>query len=222
MKLPFFKKSLHSLSLVLCLEALGEILLLYGDGMVQIREEPVHHRPLAVSHSDGRVGRDLLCQLHDCRHQLLSGIYAVYQADPVRFIGFDVLAGEYHFFCLSGPNDSHKALGPSKARGDPQAHLRLPEHCIVGAVADVTAHGQLVAAAKGKSIDSRNGGDRKRFQLPEDIVSEFSEFTAFLYGHGAHGRNVGSGHKGLLPGSGHDDGPCLIQVDIVDHSIQVL
>ena len=110
---------------------------------------------------------------------------------------------------------------PPKPGGDAQAHFRLAEHGVVGAETDVAAHGQLVAAAQRKAVDSRDDGQREALDHQEDVIAHLAEGFALGLGHGGHGADVRTGDKALVTCAGQHDAADGVLVDALKGGLQV-
>ena len=81
------------------------------------------------------------------------------QAELVRLVGEDRVAGEVHLERLARPDQPRQPLGAAEAGDDPEVDLGLAEERRLGGDAHVAGHRQLAAAAVGDRVDR---GDRHR------------------------------------------------------------
>ena len=212
---------MHALLLVFRLKAAAEQCFFDLHRPVHIRLQALVDGLFAGADGDGRVFRDGLGQLFCGGHQLLHRIHGVDQAAAQRLLRLDVAGGIDQLLRHARADEPGQPLRAAKAGGDAQAGLRLAEDRGIGADPDVTAHGQLTAAAQRKAADGGNGGNGQRLQLAEHIVAQLAEGLTLRFGEGAHLRDICAGHKGLFSAAADHDAADRLQIDLVQRLIQL-
>ena len=110
---------------------------------------------------------------------------------------------------------------PPKPGVIPKPDFRLTKDGIVGAEADVAAHGQLIAAAQRKAVDSSDDGQREVLDHQENVVAQLAERLALGLGHGGHRADVSTGDEALVTGAGQDDTADGVLIDGLKSGLQV-
>ena len=203
------------------LEAVAEELLFDFDSLLDGEADAVIDGFLAVAHRDGGVLGDLACQLQDILHQLSLRIHCVDQTDAVCLVCLDVQCRVDQLLCHAHAHQTGQTLGAAEARGDAQTDLRLTEHSVVGADADVAAHSQLVATAQCEAVDGCDDGDGEALDHQEHIIAQLAESLALGLGHGAHGADVSACHEALVAFAGQNDAADGLLIDCLESSLQV-
>ena len=96
-------------------------------------------------------------------HQLIGGNDFVHQADALRFLGADAIAGEDQLQRFPLAEEARHALRAAVAGNDAQRDLGQSDLRVLRGDADVTGQRQLAAAAEGEAVD--RGDDRLREAL---------------------------------------------------------
>src|SRR5699024_12172403 len=141
------KEECHTIFLIFCLEAASEQLLLNHDRFVHSNFQTFVDSLLACANGNRSVLCDAFCHLDSLRHKLFQWIYLIYKADSVSLSSLDVAGSVDQLFCLAWSNDTSQSLCSAKSRSDSQTNFRLTEYSVLRAKSDITAHGDLAAAA---------------------------------------------------------------------------
>ena len=96
--------------------------------------------------------------------QLVVGDHPVDEAELVRVVGRDGVAGQVHLQRLGRAHEPRQALSAAEAGDDPEVDLGLAERRRVGGDADVAGHGELAPAPEREPV---HRGDRHRARGPE-------------------------------------------------------
>ena len=204
------------------LEAGAEQALFQNQSVIHAQFQTLVDGLFAGTHSNGGVFGNGGSQLQSGGEQLFLSVDLVDQTDALGLVRLNVAAGVDQLLGHAGADQTSQSLGAAEAGGDAETHLGLTEHGIVGADADVAAHGQLVAAAQSEAVNSGDDGDGQSLDLAEDVVALFAEGLALCLGQGAHLTDVGACHKALVAGAGDDQSPDCVQVDGGDRCVQFL
>ena len=203
------------------LEAVAEQLFLDLNGLLNGQADAAVDGLLAVADRNGSILGDLAGQLQRSGHQLLLRVDGVDQTNAQGLVCLDVQGRVYELLGHAHADKACQTLGAAEARGDTQTDFRLTKDGIVGAEADVAAHGQLIAAAQREAVDSSDDGQREALDHQENVVAQLAESLALGLGHRGHRANVGTGHEALVTGTGQDDAADGVLVDGLKSGLQV-
>ena len=75
---------------------------------------------------------------------------------------------------------------------------------------------------QGETVDGSDYRDGEGLDASENIISFFAEGLSLRLGKIAHLADIRAGYKGLLSGSGKNQGPDLLQIHSVQGRVQIV
>ena len=162
-----------------------------------------------------RVRNDFLGEGFRAGKQVARGGDFVYQADPVRIVGGNHLAGQHQLHRNTFAHQARQALRSTVAGNDAELHFRLSELGIRTGEAHGAGHGNLAAAAERKAVDT---GDHRLSQVLDEVEHRLSPVGVLLAGNGivfGEFADVGARDECLLARAGEDaDANSRIALDV--------
>jgi hypothetical protein len=205
LRLLLRRKRRHSNLLILAAKQPMEHPPLILDALPDAQILAFIHHVLARLDGNVAVARNLLRGGQSAVYALLGRVEHLGDEAPfARLLGRNVVACENR---LHGPRLADrlgKALGPARARNNPQLDLGLAKHGLGPRVEDVAHHGQLAAAAQRVPV---YGCDQGLLEEGDEVGPLFYEVVAVGGAEGEVGHlfDVGAGGEGFVR-AGEDDG----------------
>ncbi len=138
------------------------------------------------------------------------GDHLLDQTELEGFLGGNHLARQAQVFGGGLPHQPRKALGSPVTGNHPQIHLRLAEAGLFGSDQNVPSHRQLASASQGVAVDRHDDRFAHLLNPRKELLSADRQALPFRSGgNPAQLSDIGSGHKGLVPGPGDDQGADL-------------
>ena len=133
-------------------------------------------RLLRIGDGDGTLRGDLRGHPSPrLRHQVVLGVDALHEATARRPPARATIR-PVRITSLAKPRDVVRASRwrAAPAGHDPEVHLGLAEHRVLGAEPDVARQRHLAAAAERVAVDGRDGGLAHRLEAVRDILAELA------------------------------------------------
>ena len=166
---------------------------------------------------------------------------AHHEADALRLLGVDDLAGEDHLHRTAEADELRQVARAAGLRDESGGHGDLAELGPVRGVADVAGGGELKADADGRAVDRRDGDARELFELAdraldddvaqvvEEVVGEFlvrAEIAEVVLlveraeGSRLRAKIAAGGEAAALAGDDDDTQP-IVAADLVEQEVEL-
>lgn len=188
----------HALSLVVGVIDDTKEIRLHLNSILDIHIVAIVDRSLGNAVGIGTLGDNLLGHLMADGVEIFPWNNLIDQANAVSLLGIDVIAGEDKLLSVTHANQTGKTLGAAESGDNTQAGLGLAKEGVVRGNPDITGHGNLVAAAEGKTVDSSDGYLTHVHEPEERLGGTDSESSGLGSGKAHHLVNVSASNKGAV------------------------